>query len=367
MRRITTILLIVCVLCFPLISSPECQQSVRPVIDLAFCLDTTSSMSGLIEQAKVKIWLIINAVAKVKPTPVLRIAFVVYRDNGDNYVTEVHDFTPDIEGMYSQLRGFQAQGGGDGPEHVNKALNDAVNKLSWTNQSLKFLFLVGDAPPHMDYSDGFHYRNATAQARSKGIIVNAIQCGSDQETARVWKEISNLAGGIYAAIDYASQSVPINSPYDLELAKLSDDITGTYVRYGGSGRVNQRAQMKNDAVALSDPSAAADRAEAKSGALYKNENWDLVDAIQGKSLKIQDISEESLPPEMRGLTVAQIEEYVQDKARFRSELKQQIQKLSEKRKSYLNEEATKLDAKDSFDREVLKALKTQGEEKGVCF
>jgi Mg-chelatase subunit ChlD len=109
---------------------PE-KQSVKSqknaIIDVAFCLDTTGSMSGLIEGAKQKIWTIVNTVNGAQPKPTLRIALVGYRDRGDDYVTTKFDFTSDLETMYSHLRGFQAGGGGDTPEDVNRALNDAVN------------------------------------------------------------------------------------------------------------------------------------------------------------------------------------------------------------------------------------------------
>jgi hypothetical protein len=42
------------------------------IIDVAFCLDTTGSMSGLIEGAKQKIWTIVNTVNGAQPKPVLR-------------------------------------------------------------------------------------------------------------------------------------------------------------------------------------------------------------------------------------------------------------------------------------------------------
>src|SRR5262245_22180368 len=72
---------------------PDLQRT--SVIDVAFCLDTTGSMSGLLEGAKQKIWSIVNTVSAAQPKPVLRIALVAYRDQGDAYVTRTFDFTSD--------------------------------------------------------------------------------------------------------------------------------------------------------------------------------------------------------------------------------------------------------------------------------
>ena len=59
----------------------------RPVVDVVFVLDTTGSMSGLIETAKEKIWSIASTMASAQPTPEIRIGLIGYRDKGDAYVT----------------------------------------------------------------------------------------------------------------------------------------------------------------------------------------------------------------------------------------------------------------------------------------
>ncbi|MDH5346070.1 MAG: VWA domain-containing protein, partial [Gammaproteobacteria bacterium] len=65
----------------------------RPVIDVVFVLDTTGSMSGLIDTAKEKIWAIASTMASAQPTPDIRIGLVGYRDRGDAYVTRVVDLS----------------------------------------------------------------------------------------------------------------------------------------------------------------------------------------------------------------------------------------------------------------------------------
>ncbi len=88
--------------------------------------------------------------------------------------------------MYATLMQFAADGGGDGPEDVNQALHDAIQKVSWsTDQSAyKVVFLVGDAPPHMDYQDDVKYPEIVAAAAAKGIVVNTIQCGGCKRDRR---------------------------------------------------------------------------------------------------------------------------------------------------------------------------------------
>src|SRR5438128_10709238 len=116
-------------------------------------------MSALIAAAKKKIWAISNQIASGQPSPLVKIGLVAYRDRGDEYITKVIDLTDDLDAIHTQLMSFQAAGGGDFPESVNQALHESVTKLTWSNdkKTLRMIFLVGDAPPHMDYPDDVQY------------------------------------------------------------------------------------------------------------------------------------------------------------------------------------------------------------------
>src|SRR3954471_24710293 len=180
----------------------EKKPAKKPQVEVVFCLDTTGSMGGLIEAAKQKIWSISNQIASGKPTPELKIGLVAFRDKGDAYITKVHDLSDDLDAVYANLKTFQAQGGGDAPEHVNQALFDAVHKIKWStdDDTLRILFLVGDAPPHMDYKDDVKYPETCKKACEKGIIINTIQCGEDAECTKYWQDICKRAEGSYVKI-----------------------------------------------------------------------------------------------------------------------------------------------------------------------
>ena len=66
----------------PPIVSDIVERREQAVIDVVFVLDTTGSMSSLIEGAKQKIWAIANAIATAQPTPRIRMGLVAYRDRG---------------------------------------------------------------------------------------------------------------------------------------------------------------------------------------------------------------------------------------------------------------------------------------------
>src|SRR5262245_48262817 len=207
-----------------------------PKIEVAFVLDTTSSMTGLSEGAKRKIWTIARHMVSGRPTPTIKLGLIGYRDRGDEYVTRTFDLTDDVDAIYGHLMEFRAVGGGDKRESVNQALNEAVRGLSWSRDSktLRIVFLVGDAPPHMDYADDVKYPETAQLARRDGIIINAIQCGVDTQTTQIWQEIAAMADGAYVQIDQSGGMTAISTPVDAELARLSAELSRTVVPYGNA-------------------------------------------------------------------------------------------------------------------------------------
>lgn len=49
------------------------------------------------------------------------------------------------------------------------------------------MFLVGDAPPHMDYANDVEYPRTAAAAKQKGIVINTVQCRQNSATTGQWQ------------------------------------------------------------------------------------------------------------------------------------------------------------------------------------
>ncbi len=146
--------------------------SSKSKIDVVFVLDTTGSMSGLIHAAKEKIWAIANTIAKAEGSPAIRIGLVGYRDRGDQYVTIQTPLSIDLDSVYTKLMEYRADGGKDTPESVNEGLHRAVETMDWESGEdvYRVVFLVGDAPPHMDYDDDIKYAESCRLALKKKIF-----------------------------------------------------------------------------------------------------------------------------------------------------------------------------------------------------
>jgi hypothetical protein len=344
----------------------------KPRIEVCFVLDTTGSMGGLIDGAKRKIWSIANDMIAAKPTPDIRVGLVAYRDRGDQYVTKTFDLTNDIDAVYGQLQTFRADGGGDEPESVNEALAAAVRDMSWSadRKTLKIVFLVGDAPPHMDYAQGPKYPDVCQEAVKKDLIINTVQCGNISRTTPFWQEIAKLSEGSYAAVAQSGNMAVIETPMDARLAALNREMGSTLVGYG-SARARREVATKQLAAEAAPAGVAADRLSfnARSGVAVQGDG-ELLDGLSKGKLKVEALDKDSLPPELQSLSKSELKTALSKKQKERSELQAQIQKLSQEREDYLAAERKRLAKQgkgDSFDEKVAANIRAQAARKGIDF
>jgi hypothetical protein len=337
-----------------------------PQVEVVFVLDTTGSMGGLLEGAKKKIWSIASEIARGKPSPRLKIGLVAYRDKRDAYVTKVTELSEDLDKVYGELLAFRADGGGDTPENVRQGMHDALTKIAWSTDkaTLRIMFLVGDAPPHFDYTDVPPLEELCLSAVKAGIIINTVRCGPNVETGKVWKEIADKSEGTFFSIDQTGGVIAIATPFDKELGQLSDKLGGTVLAFGDARR---KAAVASGEAAARDYAveAKADRAVAKAASVRHSED-DLIDGIREKRVKLEELKEEQLPEELKKMTPEERKAHVEKKSKEREELRAKIVELSKKRDEFLAAEMKKRgDAKDSFDSSVLEALTQQAARKGI--
>ncbi len=336
-------------------------------IEVAFVLDTTGSMGGLIDGAKRKVWAIADEIRKVHPNAEIKIGLVAYRDRGDAYVTDKTELTSDISAVYGKLLMFQAQGGGDGPESVNEALAVAVNGLAWTrsDDTRRLIFLVGDAPPHMDYVQDVPFTDTLKIAEAQGIIVDALQCGAAKDTELAWKTIAQLGHGRYVRIPQEGGVVQISTPYDDQIIQLQLKLHRTIVPYG-SLKQQSEVRDKTAKAAAAPASAASDMASysVRAGAAAERRvvtgEGDLVADAIAKKVDAGTVKREELPEEYRALSADQLKATIEAKSAERQALQSELGALVAKRDAKIAEEKLKAPAgKDGFDRVVEELVREQ--------
>jgi len=341
----------------------------RPVVEVCFVLDTTGSMGGLIAGAKQKIWDIATEIAQRQDNPVVKFGLIGYRDVGDSYITKKFSLTEDLDEIHGELMKFAAGGGGDGPESVNQALNEAVVKMEWSKDKevKKIIFLVGDAPPHMDYKQDVKYPVSCKKAVENGVIINTIQCGNMASTTPIWKDIAAKGKGMFVALPQNGGMIAIAAPQDKEIAKLTLELNATVVAYG-TVKVREQAKWKQgntEKLAQTDFYANASRAACLSthkGA-YKAfaGNNDLIAEWGDKRVTWANLKKDNLPKEWAAYDKKTFEAEIAKRLKTRSDIKVKMDALLKQRTAFISAEVKKNagNVEKAFDQEVEGILKEQ--------
>lgn len=221
-----------------LLSVAAADARLPDILDLAFVIDATGSMSDELEYLKAEVRAISERIrSRARPDLTSRFGLVVYRDLGDDYVTRSFPFTTDLEQFLVDLGHQSAGGGGDYPEAMHAAMSEAL-QLQWSSESAaRVLFLVADAPPHS--GDAPAFLAAADQARRLGIRIYPVGAsGVADEAEYLLRVASQMTLGRYVFLtDDSGLGAPHAEPhipcYQVQLLQvvlarmLLGELTGT--------------------------------------------------------------------------------------------------------------------------------------------
>jgi hypothetical protein len=349
----------------------QCPSDYK-LVQIALLLDTSNSMDGLISQAKSQLWRIVNEVSRMRKRgePIrLQVALYEYGNNsfspGSGYIRQVVPFTEDLDLLSETLFSLTTNGGSEYCGHV---IGSSLNQLKWntSRDGLRLIYIAGNEP--FDQGD-VSYEATCRWAVERDIVVNTIFCGDYYAGVQgLWKKGAAVGRGSYFAIDSDERTPGIITPYDDELMRLNGRLNDTYVPYGEQGKARQARQSIQDrnAAAMSAP-VAAERAATKGSFLYKASGWDLVDAIDNKTVTVEGLKKESLPDELKSKSDKEIGRYVQQKKEERESLKMQITEINRQRDTFVQERERERSDSKSLGSVILEDLRTQATRKHFGF
>ena len=123
-----------------------------PLIQMAVLLDTSGSMSGLIEQAKTQLWTIVNEFALAKrdgQVPMLQVGLYEYGKSSipakEGYIRMILPLTTDLDKVSEELFALKTNGG---DEYCGKVIKSATESLAWSksNDDMKMIVIAGNEP-----------------------------------------------------------------------------------------------------------------------------------------------------------------------------------------------------------------------------
>lgn len=353
---------------WPLATQPQPKdEDVK--IQVAILLDASNSMDGLIDQAKSRLWNIVNTLTTLKyngKTPDIEIALYMYGNDGlseqSNYIRQILPFTSDLDLISEKLFAITTNGGS---EYCGAVIEDAVNKLDWESgdADMKLIYIAGNE----EFTQGrVNYKEAISAARKKDIYVNTIHCGNCEEgVSGMWKDGAEKGDGKYFCINSDEKVFYVETPYDADINRYNEKLNKTYIYYGSKGEYSYMNQSTQDANALSiSNSNSAERAVSKSKAVYYNYEWDLVDKAKDDPGYVKKVDKNTLPEEYQKLSEAELEKVIQEKTLERQQIQNDIQELSKKRQAYIDEELKKAGNQDDFGNVINKSIIEFASKKG---
>ncbi|NMR34445.1 VWA domain-containing protein [Chryseobacterium aquaticum] len=355
-------------------TEPKITVSKDNKIQVALLLDTSNSMDGLIDQAKSRLWNIVNTLTTLKyngQAPQVEIALYEYGNDGlrdENYIRQVTPLTQDLDLVSEKLFALRTNGGS---EYCGAVIRDASINLNWdTNEkSMKLIYIAGNEA----FNQGkINYQDVIAKAKSKNIYTNTIFCGSrDEGIQTFWQNGANIGDGKFFNIDSDRKVIYIETPYDIKISQYNSQLNDTYISYGSRGSEMKSKQALQDVNAESQSASnAVERAVSKSKKnAYKNDHWDLVDKVEKDKSYISSIREEELPSELKGKSKEEINKIVAQKSADRDKIQKEIEILAKQRQAYIDAEMKKRGSSEGDDlgKAIEKSILELGKKKGYSF
>jgi hypothetical protein len=360
---------------------PTVDAPAKPVVDgqnkiqIALLLDTSSSMNGLIDQAKTQLWKVVNTFIDAErggQKPFVEVALYEYGNNGNaagnDWIRLVSPLTRDLDDLSGKLFALQTNGG---EEYCGAVIQRALGDLAWDDnkKTYKAIFIAGNEPFTQGRVDA---RSVSKEALAKGIIINTIHCGSRQDgISGAWHDGAALGGGDFLVIDQDKVVAHIDAPQDKRIVELSSKLNETYIGWGAHRDEAARMQLKADvdAIANDERGAHVQRAVTKSSQNYSNSGWDLCDAVKDKKVDITKLKNEELPENLRGKSVQELNKLVADATAKREQIQKEIQTLSKEREAHIADALKKqADSGDkSLDQAMIEATRNQASKVGYSF
>jgi hypothetical protein len=340
----------------------------RPKIQAAILLDVSSSMDGLIEQAKAQLWNMVSVMGKAKcdaGTPTFEIALYEYgrdtNDPGKGYIKQLSSFTTDLDSLSRELFKLRTNGGS---EYCGQVIYTSLGELKWdaAPSNYKVIFIAGNE----DFLQGdVSYTKACEEAKNKGVIVNTIYCGSREMGIREhWNLGGECGNGSFTVINKDAQEENIPTPYDTTLYVLNKKLNSTYINYGAGGDYQLEAMVNTDAMnqGLSSTASAKRTAVKGNRQVYNNSSWDLVDAGYYDSTFMTKVDLKTLPDSLKNKSRAQLWQLVKEKNAERDRVQKDIMNASVQRENYINAEKARRANKKTeatLETEIERIIKEQ--------
>ncbi|MFK7807880.1 MAG: hypothetical protein AB8F74_08800 [Saprospiraceae bacterium] len=337
----------------------------KNTIQVALLLDTSSSMSGLIEQAKSQLWNILNQLARTTHNDQetsLEIALYEYgnpnKATSKYQINQLTPFTTDMDLVSEKLFSLRTSGG---EEYCGAIIKHSFDELKWIKgDGLKIIYIAGNE----EFDQGpISFKTSCQKAVESGITINTIYCGGKEAGINeLWKAGAIAGRGDYMFIEQNRATVYVPTPYDKEIQRLNSELNKTYIPFGKEGQKKKENQEMQDTNAGSySLSNVSDRAAYKSSKKYSATSWDLIDAYADDNTIIN--TAEVTVDSLQGLSIEELEVKIKIVSSQRAAIQKDIQELDKKRREYKAENAAPTE-ETSLQKSIISNVNKLAKDKG---
>jgi len=274
-------------------------------IQVALIIDVSTSMNGLIDQAKSQFWNISNQLQTLqKKNQVVHLEFALATVGNaayyEDYSVFLHNgFVSDADSVFENLLSLKTSGS---DENFGFAIQMLLKRLKWSSKKsdLRIIFVAGNEA----FNQGpIPYLGIIHDASKRGIIVNTIFCGQQQQGVDLlWKSASKEGRGEYHAIFQDSVLPVLSTPFDEKLRELNSQLNTTYVPYGPEGKLHFERMIRFDQHAeMLGGRMLCNRLQFKCMSTFYHPDWDYIDACLDQPELLKNMSDQLLPLLLKGM------------------------------------------------------------------
>jgi hypothetical protein len=172
----------------------------------------------------------------------------------------------------------------------------------------------------------------------------------------------------------SGNAVLYDTPYDRKIADLSRGLDDTRIFFGSSADREKMASRKATADAIYEsaaPAAVAQRTifnTKSAGAVNFTGSKELVHEVETGGVILTNLPKDQLPPELRKLSRADLEEHVTAQAEKRKHLQAEIENMARQRQAFIeNKVREEGKSKDSLDDQIYQCIQVQAGEKNIQY
>lgn len=308
-------------------------------VQIALILDTSSSMDGLIEQARTQLWEIVGEMQLDDDDTDRTVAVALYQYGNNRlpkhsgFIEQMSELTTDLDAVSIKLQALRTSGG---KEHAPEAIMRAIDELAWDDEEAvdKIIVIAGNE----SFSQGpISSRKAMAAAQKKGITVIPIFCangGSTTAGVSTWKNAATLASTELETIDPNKVVAKLETPYDTQIVRKYQELQDCSLTYGSDEYRNQVKTRRSQAAGYVQSKGVALQAERAVVQSRQKVAGDLLDSVEEGSFNISTAAPSALPAELRGKSKAEQKRIVKDRLARKKKLQREIKELNAQRSAY---------------------------------